>query len=1551
MFKSTVEWCLIISTVDEVLLCALARNHGVSNNKPAANITTLVNPLDTGLQLVPTSFTIPTDNVRILSICGTKSGRIFLGGDDGCLYEFTYQSHAEDYQRISVSDEECLDRFYDEGKQIPQVLTVDRNSNIAQDFVKTLGKRAWNSLVQGSSSVQGALDGTRPRKCRKVNRTSPATSWFSAFLPDLAVRPFSYLFGGGAPTGGKIVQMVVDEDRQCLYTLSSGSEGWICSFDLKPSSQDETLVRFAGRMSTVRAARKYLEGVSRGQMFPPSTSAGAISFPGGGTSAQAGVGGMDGARAILKAADLGNRSQSNGRSTGGSNDSILKPISISVVTPAESQRVTLMAVTGIGLRYAISSLDPSVISSGPSMSRLSRPLAPSSRLTLCHIRSPPPTDASQLQDLTMDAKVTGGIIPRFSGTVDKANNVDACFYRDGVFVAAVENGTRQTAVVTGDGKMIGDVIVAACPDSVQRKMDVGEDSGKNKDYVALPGGVSETTSMPMVSAYGVAGESGDKVLPGGAVYSIVCGATEYSTVKTLTVHSLTPTDSELSVGSPPPYYPPSKVRARDIGSSSSTRDTRTPSATLANREIPFLSAARTVLRNLYLNSFASHYGVNGFLSQHPHQHDGGGISLDYRMSARDGSNGFSVTASETVSYSSSQSRSSSTKSSRFSRSARLRPGLLCPPAVPLNQLATQHLIQPAKFFALNPGGIHCFEVGTILTNLANALVSAGENLETDRTVTNFFKSYTAKEASVMCLMLSIGCGQAAAFGDDVRARARRAILTRVANPRLVPIADQSQRQDGAVGPLSGVIDPLVPPGYEFRSSDLSDALLLLVSRLLRPVWNKPMVVVTEGRVIKRKWSTATQTTPAKVEVLVNQEGLDEIRAPIRSIRALMQTWGGFSRAVKVVPGAPQHQDGGTMDIDDDAQENTFMRSLQYQGHLRAGMNGSSHQLSTAEAENIAHLLEEKNIHAIFRLVARAEQGLAVMSLLLKAQSMAESRHRDSMVDWGLLHGLTFSQLVQTPEGQERVESLLNSLLLSSAATRNPLVSTEMTNRLAISFGDECYLYFSPGSRNAFLGLRQAREALACPVGSFEREGLSKSAANHILNAARLWYSAPLITGRILHKKGQETFDQIALRAIQYGSPLAKSVAALMELGDVVNVVEVCLRTALNFKENRRSDDRFAALAPARGLPWERNLYHSRRDPTSTSPSTPTATASSPSSPSHIVTYGTSVTSRDAIETCYALIFYQLSTLLKSHPQAPERQLADIMASACAASDDRHFLESFFLFLFENGHEDMLLRIESPHVDKWLQGRNDPDLMFKYHQIHHKHREAGQDAWDQANNSQIKLSLQERVDRLSRAVTAFSAASEDGGSSGRDFETMESIAVKKKDAEERLRIAKIQGRILQVVQSESGLDLSAEMIDKLKWTLLPVSELFNDYAAHLGLYSNCLQILHACHHDDVGTIHRLWKNVICEELLPCATRDEVANSFLQHFVSDLGLGGEVKFLQASDPAGSLPLFERGAWAPRLEARIVSLGQDLYGTGFDYVFPIDFLLSTLQGTIDE
>jgi nuclear pore complex protein Nup155 len=652
----------------------------------------------------------------------------------------------------------------------------------------------------------------------------------------------------------------------------------------------------------------------------------------------------------------------------------------------------------------------------------------------------------------------------------------------------------------------------------------------------------------------------------------------------------------------------------------------------------------------------------------------------------------------------------------------------------------------------------------------------------------------------------------------------------------------------------------------------------------------------------------------------------------------------FEPAVGSVPGARQNHDF-TMDVDYGDESQYITLSLQYQSNMRGSHDGSLTQLTPVEAERLAYLIEERNVHALYRLLARVVQLLNFLSLLQEVETLNELKE----VDWGLLHGLTVAQLVECFEGQDRLERLVNSLITVPFSIDVPrVVPSAKADQLANRLSDECYLLFSPGLRPSYIGVRQGYEALGLPKGSTQRISLANQAANNLQTAARHWHSAPLITGRVLHSRGCENFEQIVNRAALYSSPLAKAVEVLLLLDDVVSVVDICLRTASNFQKlSTASVNKSMQLTGATGqicLHWEQNLYHKRNNGNDNE-STTRQNKNSPSSPSQIVAVGVAVTSKDAIDTCYALIFYNLLELLRN--QSP---LALEMISAAAAADDANFLHELFRCLLENSHADTLLRINCPALEKWISDRNEPDLLGKYYTVQGKSFESGEVFWYCAMDSTLNLPLQKRIDYLSRALNSFSVAVRDEDRAGHSHWPTDERQAKLKEAADMLHIAQLQSRILGNIESarrNGTLSISADSYEILSTSIVPVSELYNDYAAEYCLFDDCLYLLHACRHADERVIHFYWKSILVEELLPCATRNENIYNFLRNFLADSAVDESVKYLQPNESSNSLHLFESGGWTKQIESRIINLGNELYGTGFDEVFPVEYLLGLLEG----
>ena len=528
----------------------------------------------------------------------------------------------------------------------------------------------------------------------------------------------------------------------------------------------------------------------------------------------------------------------------------------------------------------------------------------------------------------------------------------------------------------------------------------------------------------------------------------------------------------------------------------------------------------------------------------------------YRISRRQGALGFSLTAGE-------EKSGSSSSRSTGGMSPRLSPWLLQPAVVPLNPLSIQHLLpNNQRIVALNVGGLHYFGFRPLLSSLADTIMEAGVNVASDPTVSSFFTSYGYKEGCAMCLLLAIGCGPSgmSSVSSELKSRACRAALARAFCPKLVPVETAA-----ATPTVPNDTFMMVPQGYEYKPSALCESVAIVLARLLRPVWYKPAVVVTEGRVIKRVGFSAVKTTPAKVELLLDDATLESIRQPLYAFQCLMKDI--FARAINVVPGASAQgrSKGDAMDVDEntvpDDQEHFLTRALEYQIHARAGSGaGGVRQLRPSDAEEIARLMEERIIHSYYRLLSRTVQLLSLLSHLRRAHHMAELPE----VEWGLLHGISFAQLVQARDGQERLESLLNSLITSTSSEAKSVTPSADEKQLANLFAEQCYHYFSPGARFSYLGFRSANEALAMPPNTSRRGVRVTEAVRYLKQAARYWYSAPLITGRILHTREKESYDEIANRATRFDSPLAKAVELLIQLGEVAAALDICLLSASNF---------------------------------------------------------------------------------------------------------------------------------------------------------------------------------------------------------------------------------------------------------------------------------------------------------------------------------------------------------------------------------------------------
>lgn len=178
-----------------------------------------------------------------------------------------------------------------------------------------------------------------------------------------------------------------------------------------------------------------------------------------------------------------------------------------------------------------------------------------------------------------------------------------------------------------------------------------------------------------------------------------------------------------------------------------------------------------------------------------------------------------------------------------------------------------------------------------------------------------------------------------------------------------------------------------------------------------------------------------------------------------------------------------------------------------------------------------------------------------------------------------------------------------------------------------------------------------------------------------------------------------------------------------------------------------------------------------------------------------------------------------------------------------------------------------------------------------------------------------------------------------------FVTVETLRLHNAQIQEQLDVATIQKRVLTTISQSQDTGLEQAKIDALKFTLVNISDLYNDYACPLNLFDVCLLILETCRRNDSDTINMLWKSIICE-VLPCETNSASVVDFLTRLKQGSLLEDEA-IVHGNGAINNLQIFETGEWIPRLRNRVTALGKDLFGKGADYTFPLDLIVKELEG----
>ena len=247
--------------------------------------------------------------------------------------------------------------------------------------------------------------------------------------------------------------------------------------------------------------------------------------------------------------------------------------------------------------------------------------------------------------------------------------------------------------------------------------------------------------------------------------------------------------------------------------------------------------------------------------------------------------------------------------------------------------------------------------------------------------------------------------------------------------------------------------------------------------------------------------------------------------------------------------------------------------------------------------------------------------------------------------------------------------------------------------------------------------------------------------------------------------------------------------------------------------------------------------------------------------------------REAFEArkgCYDLIFATIEALDEQTSKAPETMDGQYTVAArrrneaydvVNSSEDAVFQTCLYDWYVSISQSDRLLDIDSQYVVDYLkrrslEDRSHADMLWRYHAHHNDYLQAASVQLDMAKGF-FDLSLEERIEYLSRART---------NASTRQTALMDSRQSRQqllREVSDLLDVANIQSDILERMKADQRLtgQRREEVLSSLNGTILPIDELFNQYADQASYHDICIQIYQVADHRNPADIKSSWQNMI------------------------------------------------------------------------------------------
>lgn len=588
----------------------------------------------------------------------------------------------------------------------------------------------------------------------------------------------------------------------------------------------------------------------------------------------------------------------------------------------------------------------------------------------------------------------------------------------------------------------------------------------------------------------------------------------------------------------------------------------------------------------------------------------------------------------------------------------------------LTEMSQQHL-PASKYFTkrhfavLVNDGIHIFSklrpADLVLDSLSH-IDRGGE-----RSFGNLFAYYGERQCIPMCLGLLVGLPADAGLNpyadtvfnsrnlvldDQVAAMLLEVLVgsTTKATFRntLAPIHAAAMEADSRIVAARAASD--------FVRSAMHDAMYLLASRLLRPIWLR---VVVENGSLSPVWTV---------------ELVDEIKRPLLALRELI-----FAKYSTII----------VNDIKQTASRYPPQTPQQLQ------------QLTVAQNERQlaaqAKAFDDESIRNLYMLLSRSCHLLSLIQVMRSVETTGHIAFSSAA-----LNGCTFRAIVVLPKVQEQTKRSLHELINALVHSDRVHLAREATDILS----SECYHYFSRGDRYSYEAAKALEDLRKLRASSTEGQSsasprvmeLLSTCVRSYIQASAFWNSPEYVLGE--------------------HSELSSACAALVDLGDLGRdaVVEVCLTAAENFRPATVT----TAATGSRGhtqsaggngnAPWDANRYHGG-SVTTEAMRTQCFDACYRCLVDVIATYGSNRIILGAGIVDLGNTAAGSSSSSAASPEVVAQQVQRMITAAVTKSQDPVFHQLLYTRLLDS-RADALLPINSPFIEDFLLQHN-PSLLYQY----------------------------------------------------------------------------------------------------------------------------------------------------------------------------------------------------------------------------------------------